>query len=275
MREMQVRYMICTVPRSGSNYLCDSISQTEQLGMRALGHRRYERLKPLVADNFQGVNWTENDPLHLLESAFEQSVTANGVMGFKVMWSHLRRTLEVSARRARQGQVKIKDLEKRLAENTRFIWLRRRDQERQAISLTKAIQSNAWRSSDDQVFQGQYVYDFPGIAWRLGEIRRQETAWQTFFERYSSEPLTLYYEDYLTDLEGTIRRIGDWLGVPCEYAVQGDGEYQRQSSSLNEEWLRRYRQDASGMMRSAGAIAAAGASRDWWASFLQRLRSRI
>jgi LPS sulfotransferase NodH len=196
-------------------------------------------------------------------------------MGFKVMWSHLRRTLEVSARRGSHGKVKTTDLEKRLAEDTRFIWLRRRDRERQAISLTKAIQSNAWRSGDEQEFQGQYVYDFPGIAWRLHEIRRQETGWQAFFERHSCEALTLYYEDYLTHLEGTVRRIGDWLGVPCEYTVQGDSEYQRQSSSLNEEWLRRYRRDASGMLRAAGAIAAAGASKDWWTSYLHRLRSRI
>lgn len=243
--------------------------------MRAMSRRRYERLKSLAMENFQRVNWTEKDPLHLLESAFAKSATANGVMGFKVMWSHLRRTLEVSARRGSDGNVTIADLEKRLAENTRFIWLRRRDRERQAISLTKAMQSNAWRSSDEQEFQGQYVYDFPGIAWRLNEIRSQEAAWQAFFERHSSEALTLYYEDYLTDLEGTVRRIGDWLGVSCEYAVQGSSEYQRQSSSLNDEWLRRYRRDSSGMMRAAGAIAAAGASKDWWASYLHRLRSKI
>jgi LPS sulfotransferase NodH len=67
-------------------------------------------------------------------------------MAFKVMWPQVRRTLEVSARRSLSGKVNFTELERRLAGNTRFVWLRRRDQEQQAISLNKAIQSNGWSS---------------------------------------------------------------------------------------------------------------------------------
>src|SRR5690606_26628754 len=118
--------------------------------------------------------------------------TANGVQGFKVMWSHMRPTLEASARYGAPGT----DLERRLARSTRFVWLRRRDLQRQAISLTKALQSGAWRSRSAQEARCRYVYDFPGIAWRISELRKQEAQWQAFFERSSSEPLIVYYEDY-------------------------------------------------------------------------------
>lgn len=265
-----MRYLICTTPRSGSNYLCDCISRTNELGMRPFGHRRYERLKEPVESRFQDVNWERGEGAQLIERAFAASATANGVEGFNVMWTQLRPTLDAIVRQGAAGGASVADLERRLASNTRFVWLRRRDQQRQAISLTKAIQSAAWRSSVERKFPDRYVYDFPGIVWRIRQLRRQEAQWQAFFERCSSEPLIVYYEDYLANLKGTIREIADWLGISGEFFIQGEDEFRRQSGPVNEEWLQRYRRDASSVIRGASAFARAGVSKDWWADHLGR-----
>jgi LPS sulfotransferase NodH len=243
--------------------------------MSPFGHRRYERLKPYADERFRGVNWAQPDVMHLLESSFAGSATDNGVMGFKVMWGHLSLTLHKSARHAMSGKYRVHDLERRLGENTRFVWLQRRDRERQAISLTKALQSGVWRSSREREFRGRYVYDFPGIAWRISDLRRQDAQWRAFFDRHSIDPLVLYFEDCLTDLDGTIRRIAEWLEVPGDFVVQGTDEFKRQGGTLNEEWLQRYRRDARSPAHAVLALARAGTSKEWWASYLGRLRSRI
>ena len=267
-----VRYLICTVQRSGSNHLCHLISQADGLGMRPYESRRFERLLRLIQDDFRAVDWSRTTPIQLFDSAFAASATPNGVAGFKVLWEHFRLTIARAIRSGTQRHLRIEDVERELAATTYFVWLRRRDRERQAISWNKALQSNGWRLEDQHAFQGQYIYDFPGIAHRLRQIRKDEAEWKRFFERCGVEPLTLYYEDYLLDPQGTIQLIANRLGVSLDGTVEPDALYKRQSDLLNEDWLRRYQRDSSGPLCRLRALARAGVSKDWWASCLSRIR---
>ncbi len=266
MTQPQVRYLICTTPRSGSSYLCDLISQTEQLGMRPMERQRYERLKPLTAEGW-GVDTRGREPLELLEQAFAESATSNGVAGFKVMWHQLRQSLRVD-----EPGSDVLALERQVCRQTRFIWLRRRSQERQAISLIKAIQSDVWRHGAVHKRGGAWVYDFPGIASRSRGLRRQDASWQAFFERNAVDPLVLYYEDYLQDVAGTLVRISERLGVELSAPVSAASSYQPQSDAINEEWFERYERDSRSVLRSCLAVCGAVVSPRWWASSWRRMR---
>ena len=266
MTDGSIRYLVCTIPRSGSNFLCDLLRRTDQLGMRECATTGYEHILQLVRSGFGGVDWSITTPVALFDAAFIQSATPNGVMGFKVMWNDFRQVLERTGRPRLWQRQRAEGVERELASKTRFIWLRRRDAERQAISWTKALQDRVWTLSDQQGFEGRYSYDYLWIATMLRKIRSHDRQWSAFFNRVGIKPLTLYYEDFIGDVPGTIREIANYLGVavPLPAETSNRGSYRQQSDAVNEEWLARYQRDGKGTLRRSLALArCALAARTW------------
>jgi len=124
-----------------------------------------------------------------------------------------------------------------------FIYLDRRDKLAQAVSMARAMQSDAWSSMDGE-FEVPLTYDEASIAQCLREIQHQTLGWRRWFDANHIQPFVLYYEDAVADTAGAVRSVVELLGV------QGDEPeeihlppIERQSDETNAEWVERFRRE--------------------------------
>jgi LPS sulfotransferase NodH len=175
--EPALSYLICATPRSGSTLLCAALDDTGIAGhpeehfevLLETGQPRQPR------DYFQRSNDPEvwallddpefrdvlgeyggrysehparRDPLwrppdfeRLAEGALHKGTTENGVLGTKIMWAYFRDFVRL-ARRTTAPDVRPCEVPASVLPNLRrFVWMRRRDTTRQAVSLWKALQT--------------------------------------------------------------------------------------------------------------------------------------
>jgi LPS sulfotransferase NodH len=129
----------------------------------------------------------------------------------------------------------------------RFVWIRRRDTTRQAVSLWKALQTQQWRrDSDEDVRAKGLRFSFAAVNHLKLRIDEHNAAWQDFFDGCGEEPVRVVYEDLVEDYEGTVLRLLDELGVqvPQNFAVEKP-RMRRQADELSEEWVRLYDERAA------------------------------
>src|SRR5947207_4881575 len=134
-------YVICTAPRSGSNWLCELLSRTGVLG------RPLEYLNGFARRQLDDPCYPD-DPREQVARILTMGRTLNGVYGLKMFASQFKQVA---------GSIKLsRDLP-----DLRFIFLRRQDVLGQAISWVRGLQNNQWRSTQKPV--GTISYDGPMI----------------------------------------------------------------------------------------------------------------
>jgi LPS sulfotransferase NodH len=272
-------YLICATPRSGSTLLCDALGRTGIAGRPAehfevlleTGRPRQPRdyfqrsndpaVWALLDDpEFQDVlgeyggryadrgawydpAWRPPDFLELVARAREQGTTENGVLGTKIMWAYFRDFVRLARRTSGRWDVPPCEVPGSVLPNLRrFVWIRRRDTARQAVSLWKALQTQQWRrDSDDDVGDKGLRFSFPAVDHLKRRIDEHNEAWQDFFEGCGVEPLKVVYEDLVGDYEATVLRLLDGIGmdVPEGFTVEAPG-MKRQADELSEEWVTLY-----------------------------------
>ena len=277
-------YLICATPRSGSTLLCAALDDTGIAGhpeehfevLLETGQSRQPR------DYFQRSNDPEvwallddpefrdvlgeyggrysehparRDPLwrppdfeRLVEGALHKGTTENGVLGTKIMWAYFRDFVRL-ARRAR-GLADVRPCEvpaSVLPNLRRYIWMRRRDTTRQAVSLWTALQTQQWRKdSDEDVSAGGLRFSFAAVDHLKLRIDEHNAAWQDFFEGCGVEPMEVVYEELVEDYRGTLLWLLDGIGisVPENFAV-AEPKMRRQADELSKEWVRLYDEHAA------------------------------
>jgi trehalose 2-sulfotransferase len=285
----EVSYLICATPRSGSTLLCDALEGTGIAGRPAehfevlleTGQPRQPR------DYFQRSNdpevwgllddpefrdilgeyggrysehparrdpaWRPPDFEALLEDAVREGTTANGVLGTKIMWAYFRDFVRLARRTRGLEDVRPCDVPGAVLPNLRrFVWIRRLDTTRQAVSLWKALQTQQWRRDSDEDLSGQGLrFSFAAVNHLKLRIDEHNAAWQGFFDGCGEEPLKVVYEDLIEDYEGTVLRLLDGIGIPIpeNFAVE-EPRMKRQADDLSEEWARLY--DERAAARTAG-----------------------
>lgn len=277
----RVRYLLCTVPRCGSSYLCHLLGRTRRLGMRANAEGNREHLLWIRA-GLRPVDWSRETPASLLEAAFAASASPDGSQGFKMMWADLELLLGRFGGSA-AGQRRRRRFEAELASTTRFVSLRRRDLLRQAVSWSKALQSDGFRLESEERYRGRFRYSYLALVRRQEALRGQLAAWRSFFERNGIEPLELVYEDYLRDPETAVRSVAAAVGVEVAPLPSLDGgPLQVQSNAVNEEWTRRFRRDDRSALSRGWALLrslVSPAAASWLARAVairvRRLRSEV
>src|SRR5215216_1000850 len=183
-------YAICTVPRSGSNWLGQLLTSTGVLGNPLEyfnGAARRQLTDPLYPD----------DPQQQVELLLTMGKTPNGIYGVKLFASQFQE-IESKIRLTR-------DLP-----NLRFIFLRRRDLLGQAISWARALQTNQYRAN--QPVQGESSYDRVFILDRIRQIVQEYAQWNAYFARTGISPMELLYEDMLNDPRPAIARVSSLFG---------------------------------------------------------------
>ncbi|HEX5915973.1 MAG TPA: Stf0 family sulfotransferase [Rubrobacter sp.] len=277
-------YLICATPRSGSTLLCAALDDTGIAGhpeehfevLLETGQPRQPR------DYFQRSNdpevwallddpefgdvlgeyggryaehparrdprWRPPDFERLVEEALRKGTTENGVLGTKIMWAYFRDFVRLARRAWGLEDVRPCEVPASVLPNLRrFVWMRRRDTTRQAVSLWKALQTQQWRKDSDEDVGGQGLrFSFAAVDHLKLRIDEHNAAWQDFFEGCGVEPMEVVYEELVEDYRGTVLWLLDGIGisVPENFAV-AEPKMRRQADELSEEWVRLYDERAA------------------------------
>ena len=132
----------------------------------------------------------------------------------------------------------------------KFIFLRRRNVVRQAISLEIATTTEQWTAmmpARRQMTVDDYSFD--SINKRLESIFRTNDRWERAFGYLGVEPYRLYYEDFVGNTAAETEAIAKFFGIDVQ-RFPGAAEHipwlMPQTSDINLEWERRFRHDFRG-----------------------------
>jgi trehalose 2-sulfotransferase len=97
----------------------------------------------------------------------------------------------------------------------KWIFVKRKDLIRQAISLCIAQATGVWHMKQDQPNTAEpgVEYDFFAILSGLTMLLANNFNWGLYFERRDLSPLTIFYEDFLADKTSALKSIATHLGL--------------------------------------------------------------
>jgi LPS sulfotransferase NodH len=283
LAEPALSYLICATPRSGSTLLCAALDDTGIAGhpeehfevLLETGQPRQPRdyfqrsndpeVWALLDDpEFMDVlgkyggryaehparrdpSWRPPNFQKLIEEALRRGTTENGVLGTKIMWAYLRDFVRLARRTSASGVRPCEVPAAVLPNLRRFVWIRRRDTARQAVSLWKALQTQQWRRDSDEDVGGKGLrFSFAAVDHLKMRIDEHNAAWQDFFEWCGVEPIEVVYEELVEDYRGTVLWLLDGIGIPTpEDFVVAEPKMRRQADELSEEWVRLYDERAA------------------------------
>jgi LPS sulfotransferase NodH len=265
-------YLICTTPRSGSTLLCELLADSGVAGRpdEYFQQLRTTGLPMMPADYLDGVaadlvpaadragrleQHTLYDPRRFetfaayVEWVVERATTANGVFGAKIMWPYVAGLVDgLSAPRRVAGAPATHELLARTFPRLRYVWLRRMDKVRQAVSLWRAIQTWRWREDAGRARAQESVaparYSFEAIDHLRRRLVADDRAWELYFEAGGAVPLTLTYEEFTDEIHETVVHLLRHVGVSCPEGARFDvPRTARQSDQLSERWVAAFKAD--------------------------------
>lgn len=216
------RYMVASIPRSGSTNFCIQMWRTGVFGapMEYINLPNVEKMRERLADG---------DLLRYWDAVQKVRTTSNGVFGFKAFTPNFR-----------QMPLNAPELLP-WVKSDRVILLLRRDRVSQAVSYARAVQTRVWFSGIDD---GHPEYQFKRIAKAERYIATQTEDWERIFRRTRVKPLRIFHEDVIADFSSVAARISAGFGIPlapgCALEVPG---LEKQSDDLSAEWKARYLED--------------------------------
>ncbi len=232
-------YVVCAIPRSGSNLLTDGLHATRQAG----------RPKQFFLEKFEADYGAKHglDPAKdyagYVRGIISAKTTSNEVFGFKLMSWYLDNFLtRLRATRA-FGDAGTGDL--KLLRNAfprlQFVHVVRRHKLRQALSTARALQTGLWKVQKGKTIQREPRFDAELIEQCLKEGQRQEKAWECFFQRIGVNPFRVEYEKLCQDYEGTIRAVLDFLRISLPRRTRiGAPVTVRQADDISRAWEERF-----------------------------------
>jgi LPS sulfotransferase NodH len=214
-------YLIATTSRSGSTHLCRMLTATQRLGEPAEYYNvrvRPERMKL----------WGAKSDRDYFEQVIQRTSTANGVCGIKVA------TAAFEILRSSLGE-EFDRLQ------PRYIWLRRRDTLRQAISLYRAQATDIWHWHAGQPRPTACPeFDAERIARCRREIESANDEWRAWFAGGAErQPLMLWYEDLIAEPAPIVAEICRHVGVSDENLPPPRSDLQVLRDATTQAWLAR------------------------------------
>lgn len=265
----KLSYLVCATQRSGSTFLCEALARTGVAGrpeeffegltetrlpqapkrwFRELEHREFARG---LSDEW-GPPHTE--AMRALAAApsyadylawvIEHGTTPNGVFGAKMMWSYLHDFATQARQVPAYRDLSLDRLMQSVFPSLHYVWVTRRDKVRQAVSMWKAVQTQAWKESmpaGNGSFPREPIFSFEAIGHLARQMADHDAAWHAYFDRVGARPLRVVYEDFETSYEETLARILAQLGVSITDGTIPAPPTARQADETSEQWTREYR----------------------------------
>ena len=248
-----MNYVVCATPRSGSTLLCQGLKAT---GVAGRPEEYFEAVpatgRPRVPEDYLvglddpeafallGDAATPDPPPYstLLDVASWDEhrarvrawgTTPNGVFGAKLMWGHLL-DLPVSPDELFPG--------------ARYVWVRREDKVRQAISLWRAMQTQSWRD-EGGAGGGRPEYSFTAVRHLVRLLEANDAAWARWLD--GRPVLGLSYDEIAADLPHTLERTLAHLDIPLPADwPPALPAMRRQADELSDSWCAAFSRDLEG-----------------------------
>ena len=238
-------YLICAIPRTGSYLLCDMLGATGVAG----------RPNEYFSDSYQrhwSKRWGSGDYDSYLRRVIQVGTTENGIMGVKSHPWQFNHFARQAAGRAPVTYVERPAILERWFPNLHYVWLRRKDRLRQAVSYAKSLQTNIWWDADSEPVPNAspkpeaLEFDFGLITQSVARLVEEEDMWRRYFDSNGIEPLVIFYEDLVVDPDSSVRSVLELLNVqlPADMPPQRPS-FRRQADATTASWLTRYRAELS------------------------------
>jgi trehalose 2-sulfotransferase len=242
-------YVVCTIPRSGSNLLTDGLRDTRRAGMPK------QFFLPKAESGYGaklGIDPVA-DYAAYVRAIVNTKVTHNEVFGFKLMSWYLDDFL-VRLRDAHDfGNSTTSDLELLCSAFPRLRFLRivRHHKLRQALSTARALQTGLWKVQKGKSIVREPEFDPDLIEQSLHEAERQDRLWDDFFRRIGIEPFEVEYEKLCHDYERTIRGVLNFLRIKLPSGARvGPPVTTRQADEISRVWEERFIAERPALARS-------------------------
>jgi len=219
-------FFICTTARSGSNLVCDYLSNTRLIGTVA------EYMNPdVVRNGWQGQSFPFRGNVSLTRY-LDFLTTAQGKRGVPLAVKLLYEDLEYLGQTAMLHEV---------LKASKLLLLRRRSKVSQAISYYLAEKTGRWIHTDEGFADPEAVeYDFDRIDEILNMLTRQESAWATFCDWLGVRYYDLCFEDFIAAPRKTLEALCEYAAVPMIRNFPVETTLLEQKSSLGRAFKARY-----------------------------------
>jgi LPS sulfotransferase NodH len=264
-------YLVCATPRSGSTLLCQELDKTglaghpqeyfEALRRSGVPRRPHEYFDPERHPNiverlafremFEGAPkpnplWRPDTYDQYLEWALDEGTTPNGVFGAKLMWGYLGDFAELLRGIDGMAGRSLPDLLSRALPGLRYVQITRRDKVRQAVSLWKAVQTQAWQrdaGTNDDGHDGRVlepVFSFRAVNYLMRQLTAHDASWDAYFLGLGYEPLKVTYEELADSTEDVVHSVLEHLGIAAPENLQiGPPRLSVQADEVSELWVAR------------------------------------
>lgn len=249
-------YIVASSYRCGSTLLCSELWKSGRLGAPTeyVNIDRGNAAIPTASEPGRlMLRFGATTPEEYFIKLLERRTSRNGIFGMKAHGHHFEAALTWCP-----SMLKI------LAPVT-FIYINRRDRVAQAVSMAKAMQTNAWISFDSAT--GKNVrYDADFITQCMDDVERQRSSWWRWFETNGVTPFVVTYEDMLADKDSIVRSIVELLEAQNDEPEKIPlPAVEKQSDETNREWATRFAADSAAGQGSwdSGAGGTDIASESW------------
>ena len=231
-------YVVCAIPRSGSNLLTDGLHATRRAG------KPKQFFLPKWEARFAADHHLDLSAgfAAYVRDIVRLTATSNQVFGFKLMSWYLEDFLSRLRATGAFGNAQTTDLDllRTTFPRLQFVYLSRRHKLRQALSQARALQTGVWKVRDGKTSKEEPQFDAKLIEQCLKDGERQEKHWQNFFQRIDVEPFRVEYETLCQDYEATIRSILDFLKISLRRIRIGPPVTIRQADEISRTWEERF-----------------------------------
>src|ERR1700757_64857 len=232
-------YIVCTIPRSGSNLLTDGLRDTRRAGMP----KQFFLLKDESRYAAElGLNAATDYAAYVL-GIVNAKTTHNEVFGFKLMSWYLDDFLARLREAHAFGNSSTSDLDLLRKAFPRLLFVRivRRHKLRQALSTARALQTGLWKVQKGKATLREPEFDPDLIEQSLHEAERQEKIWDEFFRRIGIKPFEVEYEKLCQNYEKTIHAVLDFLRIKLPAGARvGPPVTTRQADEISRVWEKRF-----------------------------------
>lgn len=232
---MNLSCIICTTPRCGSWLLADQLLQTGLVGrpeeyfrldwyerFLATGEVRFRHMKSHRNFNGEaesireeaGVGQSRSFP-NFISAVRRVGTTRNGVFAVKIHWRQLARTLPSLRAHCSTRPTSDSALLEAWFPNAHYVFLRRADKVRQAISFHRALRTGVWWSFPDKKSRANQPegIDMSDVDRLRRELEEQEAQWERFLAQSSQPKLELWYEQLARQPRETTARALRFLNL--------------------------------------------------------------
>jgi len=232
-------YVVCTIPRSGSNLLTDGLRDTRRAGIPKQFF--LPKSEALYADGL-GLD-SAVDYVAYVRGIVNTKTTRNEVFGFKLMSWYLQDFVNRLREAHGFGNSTTSDLELLCSAfpRLRFVRIVRRHKLRQALSTARALQTGLWKVQKGKSTRREPEFDPDLIEQSLHEAERQEKIWDDFFQRIGVKPFEVEYEKLCRDYQKTICEVLNFLSIKLPPGAHiGPPVTTRQADEISRMWEERF-----------------------------------